>query len=71
MGIKTYVQTVDLEEKKIIWKLYFAYFYNYEELSNYFNKKYTYHQLKSIILERLELENNSRMGLKEYYGNTK
>ena len=71
MGIKTYAQTVDIEEKKVIWRLYFVEFYDFDKLDNYFNGKYTYHQLKSIIIERLELEKNSRMGLKIHYGNTK
>ena len=54
MGVKTYVQTVDVAEKKIIWELYFYNMFTFDDLKKYFKGKYTYAQLKSIILERLK-----------------
>lgn len=53
---KTYAQTVAMEEKKIIWELYFYKFYKYDDLLTHFQGKYTYAQLKSIIIEKLKLE---------------
>lgn len=54
MGVKTYVQTVDVAEKKIIWELYFYNMFTFDDLNKYFKGKYRYSQLKSIILERLK-----------------
>ena len=55
---KTYADSVDLKEKKLIWRLYFFELYTYNDLLAYFKGKYTYAQLKSIIIERLKLEAN-------------
>lgn len=48
-----YAQTVDLDDKKEIWHLYFYMGYNYDDLERHFKGKYRYSQLKSIIIERL------------------
>ena len=48
-----YSGTVDPKEKSKIWNLYFYKMFTYEALIVYFKGKYTYSQLKSIILERL------------------
>lgn len=43
---------VSEEEKKLIWKLYFWEMYSYEDLEKFFEGKYDYHQLKSIVMLR-------------------
>lgn len=48
-----YSRTVDPKEKLKIWNLYFYEMFTYDALIAYFKGKYTYAQLKSIILERL------------------
>ena len=49
-----YVDTVSRKEKEEIWNLYFNKMFSYDTLIAYFKGKYTYSQLKSIILERLK-----------------
>lgn len=49
-----YSETVDTKEKAKIWSLYFYEMFTYEDLIAYFKGKYSYSQLKSIILERLK-----------------
>lgn len=54
MEEKTYAQTIDIKEKKLIWNLYFFKGYTYDDLIAHFKGKYKYSQLKSIIIERLK-----------------
>lgn len=53
--IKPFAQTVSLEEKTKIWNLYFYKMYSYADLEKHFKGKYTYSQLKSIIIERYKM----------------
>jgi hypothetical protein len=48
-----YSDSVDKNEKEKIWNLFFFEGFSYDDLIAYFKGKYTYSQLKSIILERL------------------
>ena len=52
---KPFAQRVDIKEKEIIWNLYFNKLYSYAELEKHFKGKYTYSQLKSIIIERYKM----------------
>lgn len=53
--VRPYAETVDIKEKKEIWRLYFEKMYSYEELERHFKGKYKYCQLKSIIRERIKM----------------
>lgn len=61
-----YAQTIELEEKKKIWSLYFYKLYSYDDLIKYFKGKYTYAQLKSIIFEKIRMAEK-----RDKNGNTK
>jgi hypothetical protein len=64
-----YSETVDPKEKAKIWNLYFYKMFTYEDLRKYFNEKYTYAQLKSIIIEGLEIAIKQRKEASDKYGN--
>lgn len=49
---KPFCETVSYADKKEIYDLYFNRCYSYEELEKHFKGKYTYTQLKTIIMER-------------------
>ena len=55
---KPYAKTVDYTEKKKIWKLYFDYFFSYDELIRVFKNKYTIAQLKSIIKDWYDIHDD-------------
>ena len=43
----------DVEVKKKIYDLYFVSMYSYRQLERYFKKKYSYAEIKSVIMEKL------------------
>ena len=49
-----YADTISKKEKEKIWNLYFDKMFTYDALIANFKGKYTYSQLKSIILERFK-----------------
>lgn len=50
---KKYTDTIDVKDKETILNLYFNRMFSFAELIDYFNGKYKYSQLKSIIMGEL------------------
>lgn len=48
-----FADKISTTDKHIIWHLYFDKMYSYAYLERIFKGKYTYSQLKSIILSRI------------------
>ena len=47
-----FVDTVDLEEKHYIWYLFFKRGYSFNKIKEFFQDKYTFAQIRSIIFDR-------------------
>lgn len=52
---KPFIETVDNEDKKKVWELYFKHFYSYEQIEMYFKGKYSYNEIKFIVNERYKM----------------